>query len=102
MTLRFLLPGTIVACATAFAGAPLALADGYARPAAAYVVPAPFISWTGLYVGGHVGGAWSDVNWANVNLTGERVNNDASGVIGGGQIGYNVQFGAVVLGAEAT
>src|SRR6266851_3524150 len=25
--------------------------------------PAPAYSWTGLYVGGHVGGAWSSNDW---------------------------------------
>jgi hypothetical protein len=42
------------------------------------------------------------VDWANVNLTGERVNNNSSGFIGGGQVGYNQQFGNTVLGVEAT
>jgi outer membrane immunogenic protein len=42
------------------------------------------------------------VNWANVNLTGERVNNDASNFVGGAQLGYNHQFGSVVLGVEGT
>src|SRR5258708_25723617 len=25
--------------------------------------PAPAYSWTGLYIGGHVGGAWSSNDW---------------------------------------
>ena len=78
-----------------------ASADGYSGPPGAYIEK-PYIGWTGFYIGGHVGGAWSNVDWENVNLTGERVNNDGRGLIGGGQIGYNQQFGAVVLGAEAT
>jgi outer membrane immunogenic protein len=76
-------------------------ADGYSRPVSVYS-PVPFIGWTGFYIGSHLGGAWSDVSWENVNLTGERVNNDATGFIGGGQIGYNQQFGSVVLGVEGT
>jgi outer membrane immunogenic protein len=60
------------------------------------------MSWTGLYVGAHLGGAWSDVDWANVTLTGERVTNDSSGVFGGAQMGYNQQIGSIVLGVEAT
>jgi len=77
------------------------MADGYQRPREPYPL-VPFIGWTGFYVGGAVGGTWSAVDWANVNLTGERVNNDASGFIGGGQVGYNQQFGNLVIGAEAT
>jgi len=60
------------------------------------------VSWTGFYIGGHVGGAWSEVDWSNISLTGERFNKTESGFIGGGQIGYNQQFGNVVLGVEAT
>jgi outer membrane immunogenic protein len=78
-----------------------AMADGYSRPRSVYA-PGPLTSWTGFYIGGHAGGAWSEVDWRNVNLTGERVNNDASGFIGGGQIGYNQQFGSIVLGVEGT
>jgi outer membrane immunogenic protein len=58
------------------------------------------MSWTGFYVGAHLGGAWSDVEWANVTLTGERVTNDSSGFFGGAQMGYNQQFGNIVLGVE--
>src|SRR5215467_12915118 len=77
------------------------MADGYTRPPGAYAA-VPFIGWTGFYVGGQLGGAWSAVDWAKVNLTGERVNNDASGFIGGGQVGYNQQFGNIVLGVETS
>jgi outer membrane immunogenic protein len=59
-------------------------------------------SWTGLYVGVHFGGAQSEVNWGDVSLVGLPVNNDASGIMGGGQIGYNAQFGRLVLGLEAS
>ena len=46
--------------------------------------------------------SWSDVEWSNVTFTGERFDNNESGFIGGGQIGYNQQFGNIVLGVEAT
>jgi len=77
-----------------------ALADGYEAPAGYAVVP--YVSWTGFYIGGHVGGAWSEVDWSNVTFTGERFNNTDSGFIGGGQIGYNQQIGNLVVGVEAT
>jgi outer membrane immunogenic protein len=81
-------------------GTTAALADGY-QPPAVYVV-APIMTWTGFYIGGNVGGAWSEVDWSNISLTGERFDNSASGFIGGGQIGYNQQIGNIVLGVEAT
>ena len=89
-----------VALATALC-ASVAFADGYSGPQATYAAP-PMMSWTGLYVGAHLGGAWSDVDWANVTMTGEPVTNDSSGFFGGGQMGYNQQIGSVVLGVEAT
>jgi len=98
MRLRLAIIGASVAF-TAGLSAP-AFADGY-RPPAAYPAP-PVASWTGFYIGGNVGGAWSEVDWTNVSLTGERFNNGESGFIGGGQVGYNQQFGNIVLGVEAT
>ena len=74
-------------------------ADGYRRGGPVYSSP---WNWTGFYIGGHAGYAWSDVTWDNVSLTGEPVSNDDSGFIGGGQVGYNWQFGQVVLGIEGT
>lgn len=100
MKLRGLVRASIV-CVTSGLFASTAIADGYSGPRGTYVEQ-PYIGWTGFYVGGQVGWTWSTVDWANVNLTGERVNNDARGFVGGGQIGYNQQFGNLVLGAEAT
>jgi outer membrane immunogenic protein len=100
MKLRFLNLGAFITLTFGFVPFS-AMADGYQRPREAYA-EVPFIGWTGFYVGGALGGTWSAVDWANVNLTGERVNNDASGFIGGGQIGYDQQFGNLVIGAEAT
>jgi outer membrane immunogenic protein len=80
--------------------------------------PAPF-SWSGLYIGGYVGGAWGDsdlrtdagnvvvgssyfqsaANIASVNQGGSgAVSPDA--VVGGAQIGFNVQQGKWVAGVE--
>jgi outer membrane immunogenic protein len=81
--------------------------------------PAPFVAvpvftWTGFYIGGNAGYMFGDdnrirtvgnnpVTVANVAV-GARpapVRNDPKGFTGGGQIGYNVQFGSVVVGIEA-
>jgi outer membrane immunogenic protein len=59
-------------------------------------------SWTGLYIGLHAGVGQANIDWDNVTLTGESVSFDATSFIGGGQIGYNAQFGRWVLGVEAS
>jgi outer membrane immunogenic protein len=97
--------GASIAIAAAISST-AAFADGYGGRRPAYAAP-PIASWTGFYIGGNIGGAWSDVEWNNVTFdnvvfTGERFNDGASGFIGGGQIGYNQQFGNIVLGVEAT
>jgi outer membrane immunogenic protein len=61
-------------------------------------------NWNGFYAGLNVGGAWTS-NSVNVNTpTGSfgfgAPNLDASGVVGGGQIGYNWQCGWWLLGIE--
>ena len=78
-----------------FAG-PAFAADMQPRPytkAPAYTAPAVVYNWTGFYIGGHVGGAFSD----GTNLLGE----DAR-FLGGVQGGFDYQFAPNwVLGAEA-
>jgi outer membrane immunogenic protein len=51
--------------------------------------PLLFRYWTGAYLGLHSGWGWTMSN-----------NLDASGIFGGGQIGYNYQVGSVVFGIE--
>src|SRR5262252_9016951 len=99
MRLRLPMFGACVALGAGL-GASAAVADGYGPPPDYVVVP--FVSWTGLYLGGHVGGAWSDVDWSNISVTGERFSESGSGFIGGGQVGYNYQIGNLLLGVEAT
>src|SRR5262245_52435035 len=62
----------------------------------------PF-SWTGLYVGLHLGGGGLDADWRDVNGNlGADVSFGDSGVVGGGQLGYNWQAGGWVFGVEGT
>src|SRR5262245_2650503 len=70
------------------------------------------VQWTGVYVGGQLGGAWSDADWTYANpnwfntlgaeLLGTAFGFDSGGVIGGGQVGYNYQTGAWVIGIEGS
>jgi outer membrane immunogenic protein len=63
--------------------------------------PAPLIySWSGLYIGGHVGGAKAERCLSIVEFGNTEVCNDKTGWLGGGQIGYNFQTGAFVFGVE--
>jgi len=71
-------------------------------------VAAPF-SWTGFYVGGHVGGGWGDKKWSDwfnpldssQRTTGPDASYHVDGPLAGGQIGYNFQYGWTVFGVEA-
>jgi outer membrane immunogenic protein len=83
--------------------------------------PAPVFSWTGFYAGGNIGGGWDD---ASTNIAGSGTivsffatptpftnppiavadshTDTLTGIIGGGQLGYNYQVGPqLVLGLEA-
>lgn len=76
------------------------------------VTKAPIVSraydWSGLYVGANLGWGWASADWtntANTTLFGDSVppngfSHAAQGVVGGGQIGFNVQTGSWVYGVE--
>lgn len=71
-------------------------------------IPAPQVyNWTGFYVGAQVGGAFSSdgrirqfnpPGLGGLNIASRNI--DASGVIGGGHIGYNFQVQQWVIGLE--
>ena len=77
---------------------------------AAPYAPAPVWSWTGFYIGGHVGAGWGTTE---TTLTGASAvglgalafdfpfaQNSRSGFLGGGQVGYNFQSGWAVFGVQ--
>jgi outer membrane immunogenic protein len=90
-----------------FAGSALCSASAYAadlapqslKDAPAYV---PVYSWTGFYIGAHVGGAFPATDDTRTDVFG-LVNTDIdSAFIGGGQVGANYQWGSRwVIGVEA-
>jgi outer membrane immunogenic protein len=90
-------------------------------PARRTVAPAPFVAvpvftWTGFYVGVNAGYGFSDSNDDAVFVpqgtflhpvrhlapaSCRTAGNENDGFVGGAQIGYNLQFGAFVVGVEA-
>ncbi|MGH6816569.1 MAG: hypothetical protein ACREC6_12780, partial [Hyphomicrobiaceae bacterium] len=83
-------------------------------------VVVPVYRWGGLYVGAHLGGAWTDVDWTAVRSPwsdedeqggeadevavpdGTRLKRGIDGFAGGGHVGIQHQFGRWVLGVEAS
>ncbi len=61
--------------------------------------PPPPFSWTGFYIGGELGGAWTNGTVTD-SIFGLSVSTDHSGFIGGGVVGFNYQTGNVVFGVE--
>ena len=88
-----------VLAATALCSASALAADLPQRPVykAPMMSPVPVYNWTGIYVGGNIGGAWGTLDVTDVN-TGATVSPNNSGFAGGGQIGYDYQIGPWVIG----
>lgn len=108
---------SIAALMVAFAGT--AMADGVPGGGVKDVPAASPMSWTGFYIGANLGYAKVDGGasitpgpipgtpsgtFTNGLLTGGsipgRLNGDGDGVIGGLQLGYNLQMGTMVAGIE--
>jgi outer membrane immunogenic protein len=104
-----------LATATAFAVASAATVLAADLPRPVYRAPPPPPSpynWTGFYLGANVGGGWGHESHELFNgIPGNSeggFTHDPRGVIGGGQVGYNLQFApwfgwgtGTVLGIEA-
>jgi outer membrane immunogenic protein len=81
---------------------------------APYAAPIQIWSWTGFYVGAHAGAGWGTTE-SSIDLAGlggglglgggvgsfPIAQNNKSGFLGGGQIGYNFQSGWAVFGVQA-
>jgi outer membrane immunogenic protein len=100
----------LIAAAAVLTATASQAADLGARPyTKAPPMIAPVSSWTGLYIGGNVGYGWGagktdfsflpdETAFDTKNAT---LDSKPEGVIGGAQIGYNWQMGAIVTGLEA-
>ena len=65
-------------------------------PSRTTVAAAPY-NWSGLYVGANFGGAWTN---GSLNIPGNNLYGGITELIGGGQIGYNVQADHLLFGVE--
>lgn len=105
--MRVFLAACGMAClATAAFGADLPSAP-YPAPAAAYIPPAPPVyNWTGFYFGGNAGWGFAhnkDTGTFTGGLLGGATatgSGDANGAVAGGQMGFNYQVNALVVGVE--
>src|SRR4051794_1154978 len=113
------------AAATAMVGSALAADYGRPPPPPPYVPPPPLFTWTGFYVGVNAGAISSsnrvetigqDLGVPTIPFAFTRrglvsrgaalaatnvINPNRWGFLGGGQWGYNWQFGSIVLGTES-
>jgi outer membrane immunogenic protein len=102
-----LLVGLVVAAsfvATAASAADMPVPAPAAPPPAYHP---PVYDWSGIYIGGSVGGGWINDTVTTTAATalqpaGTTTNVSAMGVLGGAQVGGNVQFAPVVVGLEGT
>jgi len=95
---KFLLTGVALA---ALACGPALAADLPARRAMPVKAPPPvatYYDWSGIYIGAHVGGGWSEKCFTFAGASDGC--HDADGWLAGGQIGFNYQVGQFVFGAE--
>jgi outer membrane immunogenic protein len=98
----------LAAAALLLASTSLSFAADLATKAPAYA-PVPVWSWTGFYLGAHVGAGWgtTESTVSSVSTLGvvtpvglSVAQNSRSGVLGGGQLGYNWQTGWAVFGVQ--
>jgi len=102
----------IAAAAALFATTTLASAADLAVKAPPIAAPAPIWSWTGFYIGAHVGAGWGEtestltgfavpaIPIAINNLSFPFSQTSSSGFLGGVQAGYNWQAGWAVIGVQ--
>jgi outer membrane immunogenic protein len=95
--------------ALAMLGVPASAADMLVKKAPPRP-PIPVWSWTGFYLGGHLGGAWAKSDWSeDAAVSGgggpapgfPDASIKSSSFIGGGQVGFDYQTGWLVFGAQA-
>jgi len=72
----------------------------YKAPPLVAATPVPF-SWTGFFIGGHIGGGWGKKTWIDLgDDNSDNTSYNVSGVLGGVQAGFNYQIASLVAGVE--
>ncbi len=103
MTSRLMVGGLVLAGAIAFVSCAQAADLPPAPPTPAPTAPVAYApqtyNWSGVYVGGNIGGGYSNSWWSDP-ITGGHDNFNSWGFLGGGQIGANAQFNRLVVGLE--
>jgi outer membrane immunogenic protein len=108
MLKRFACAAALVSCTSS-----IAFADGYVGSGPGYIGP---FSWSGIYVGGELGGGWADTHWLTnhvrsvgtcaaspgFKLQCDPVDQTSSSFVGGGQVGARWQSGHLVFGLEVS
>src|SRR5258708_1942683 len=101
ISLGLLATTSLVAFATVASAADLARPVYKAPPP-----PPPSFSWTGFYIGVHVGSGWGTKEWDQIatppaaSFNRSDSSHAVNGILGGGQIGFNYQVGWAVWGVE--
>jgi len=90
-----------VLLASGIAAASGSVATAADLPVKAPYVQPPIVSWTGFYIGGHVGAGWGTLEGETVGGAFVFGQGTVNGFIGGGQVGFNWQTGPIVVGIEA-
>jgi outer membrane immunogenic protein len=103
--LRAFLGVTVIAGATLFylgraQAADLAAAPTSMTPAAPVAYAPQIYSWSGIYVGGQIGEAYSSSTWSDPFAPTTNDNFTSWGFLGGAQVGANAQFDRLVIGVE--
>lgn len=65
-----------------------------APPPYVAVAPVQAVNWSGMYIGAFAGYGWGNTDWTGI------ASNSVDGWLGGGQIGFDQQFGQFVFGVQ--
>lgn len=89
-------------CIAGMALTQVAVAADLPRKAPADTPQPAVFGWTGIYIGGHIGGAWANVDWTHSATVLETFAQDTSSLAGGVHAGAMYQWGTAVIGIEGT